>query len=1445
MADPSLVYNRFQPPLTNPIVTAVVNGTTGTTSYTYTVTAVNECGETDGFQVQVTNAPDTLSTSSYVTLSWNSVDRARTYRIYRDSGFMYETSDTTFDDTGAYTPDTSKNPPAYNETSEYKYLLWDSVAIVPGRYSQSAEINELQAILAEKLKRLGDTIFNPGNIVKGCSLALDTSGNATIEEGYVYIAGAVRYAPSATLSIPTTGTYYIGLTTSLRYIDEDDNPYLLDPAQSYPGYGLPGAYRAIIDLTWTYSSDKEDLDGAVWEIKDGKITRYIPAIQYGKLETYIARRDNDFHGTTLIKGYNIKVFPHSTDRDKIAIEIDPGKAYVQGYELISPSKQSLDETIATDLGDTTQEEISPYSGWLYKPDLTPVGAVSQVTIRVKVAETRTVPSTEDSCSWYFDDTGLSLDSILGVWSDSSKSTAYTYSNTDPGCAGRDPNTAQVYLSGSGFALDTGTFTAGDTYYIEYLKNYTATKGVRQKAYNEDTITYSAGTSTYSLTKGDIIDSSRTTVTVVGADGTSYTKGTDYTIDTGRTDTSIGNGSITWIGNTPADGADFIVKYYYWDHPTEGDYVAVDSYISDYSDYNYDDIESPDDIDFRCNGTKPASEKTEIIVSYQPFLSQWAWLVLNMYGEFSLQKGPSSRKPIRPARPQGVLPRYIFYMPAYSQNVQIYEESRYDVKKTYDLNILFDRVDHLEYNVALNILEQEAYSKHTVNPKKAIFTDPFIDASRMANESTAGINGKDGELILKQDFEPVSATWDISNSSNIQVNEKTITLPYTETEYQSQLIWTEDFAQEINPYAYVVPVATVELVPSVDYWVKSDTPWTISTTSTRAIPLGMISVHREDRDQVEDIISRTFNIDRNWLINGRWRGDSYIFTVAGETNSQYQLNNVDIIPILRTRKVVAVIRGCPPDEDNISGTFDGKSVSLSIATQSDLDSVNLNLAPHGSAGTNSGTVKADSDGMVTAVFTIPSNTPAGNRIFEVQSASGLVKGRAKYYGIGEAEHFKHLINHTRNEYVVNVRWIEPPQVIVRTQVIQQTIRQVIYEQPQYYYDYLSWINPDPIAQSFTVGEDVFISSVDLWFYKVPSSSNEGVLVSIMNLVNGEPGYEVYGMTYLSKSEIMSQMGITDTSQYITSPSDSNKVTFTFKDPIYLPPGDYVISVASNTNGYYLYTARMNKQILGNVANSSWSKIGSILRRQPHSGVLFYSYNGTTWTEDQESDLMFRLNRADFSSTSGTLKVGVGAASANYSHFSHILHTTTPSKTDVGTKYSTDESSWSYYEPVLFDPKEGRRDLNRDPISLNKMTSKLYIELDLMTQNSKVSPIIAKDVNFVYVYHYETSSVYWTNETDLGSDTFSNINVWVDRKLNNGSVTYEVSFDSGSTWYSLPVVDTTSLDNGFEEIELGGSVGDITSNAITDASKFTFKFTLNAGSGYEYETPIHKRLRAVVY
>jgi Domain of unknown function (DUF4815) len=260
--------------------------------------------------------------------------------------------------------------------------------------------------------------------------------------------------------------------------------------------------------------------------------------------------------------------------------------------------------------------------------------------------------------------------------------------------------------------------------------------------------------------------------------------------------------------------------------------------------------------------------------------------------------------------------------------------------------------------------------------------------------------------------------------------------------------------------------------------------------------------------------------------------------------------------------------------------------------------------------------------------------------------------------------------------------------------------------------------DPLAQTFLISpaqysQGLFIEKVRVCFKSKHDSSP--VTLQLRPVVNGYPSSTTvypYGSVTLTPDKV----NVTD------SPSldDATKYTdFVFDAPVYMLPGEHTFVLLSNSNGYEAYAAEMGKLDL--VTNLQISE-------QPYGGSLFKSQNGSTWTADQNIDMMFRLYRKDFStSTTATVKFLVDKPSSNVVF--DLLNLTTSqivlANTTVNYSFLSEKitgGTTDYYninsnEDYAMTEGSGRRVLN--PTSGNNT---FILKATMTTNNPHISPVI---------------------------------------------------------------------------------------------------------------------------
>jgi hypothetical protein len=167
------------------------------------------------------------------------------------------------------------------------------------------------------------------------------------------------------------------------------NPTLNDNAQGTNNFAAPGAHRYKISLALKRLS----LSGTdsikfveLIRIKEGIVQQKVEKASYAELEKTLARRTFDESGSYETNKFKISLKEHlddgtgagvyqanpgSTsssfdanatygDADKYAIVVDPGKAYVEGFEVeaTQTTYYAVDKSRPTTVGGTTSENNS-------------------------------------------------------------------------------------------------------------------------------------------------------------------------------------------------------------------------------------------------------------------------------------------------------------------------------------------------------------------------------------------------------------------------------------------------------------------------------------------------------------------------------------------------------------------------------------------------------------------------------------------------------------------------------------------------------------------------------------------------------------------------------------------------------------------------------------------------------------------------------------------------------------------------------------------------------------------------------------------------------------------------------------------------------------------------------------------------------------------------------
>lgn len=197
---------------------------------------------------------------------------------------------------------------------------------------------------------------------------------ASINDGIFYVDGYFIQVDQQSIVLDAytqNANVKVGLEITDDVIDYVVDTTLLDPAQGSFNYQAPGADRYQFNLNFTTRPLATAVDESkffeLMRIENGVITKQVKYPVYAELEKTLARRTFDESGDYTVSPFRVSV-ANSTNPDKYVLEIEPGKAYVKGFEFETLGKLKIEADkprSATDTRSVVEADIgAPYGNYI-------------------------------------------------------------------------------------------------------------------------------------------------------------------------------------------------------------------------------------------------------------------------------------------------------------------------------------------------------------------------------------------------------------------------------------------------------------------------------------------------------------------------------------------------------------------------------------------------------------------------------------------------------------------------------------------------------------------------------------------------------------------------------------------------------------------------------------------------------------------------------------------------------------------------------------------------------------------------------------------------------------------------------------------------------------------------------------------------------------------------
>ena len=1091
---------------------------------------------------------------------------------------------------------------------------WVALEFKPGRRLQQPELDEIQSLALHRDKRLGDAIFGSGHVLDGCQLYITSNKKSVkITAGSVYVDGIIHDVPETTLAITGVGEESIGLKIDYQTITYEQDPSLLDPNVGYDNFGLPGADRKIANTSWVVNDDAAI---KIFRLSNGQpITQVAPPELEG-FNPILARRTYDESGNYMVRGFGM--WAKNYDATRIELSVEPGKAYVMGFERVLTASTKI--------------------------------------LLNKALDTRTVL-----------------------------------------------NEPKVFATG------TNLYKLNN----KPVKKINRLVGVVQLTQNITRGNVSGGSDL--LPKTPVVS-----IVSVSQGGTTYNQGVDY---------QLTNNSVDWSlsGIEPAIGTTYSVTWRY------NKQMVLDT------DFKLTASNGEYYVDFSPAGDDPVNGST-FQVDYDFYLARKDLVAMDKEGKIIIIAGQSDIEQfVVPPKVSAseTLPLGTIMLPPNSDSAVVNKFSivRYSME---DIQKLVKRIEDIEYNQAVEGLDNEAMQGESPTNLKGIFTDSFATLGKADTTFpgfTLGYDLDRGEITLRADDFP----------HELQLNQAATTANRWENVATGKVaghvpIISQEFATEsmlVNPYAVYNRVTLTSVNPPVDNWIEQSTivveeREVINTTLRRWWYHQGASWAEEERRRFEELGA------------GDLRGWDGYSGVQQQVLSDRILD--ESIMYMRQKELVITGSNYEPNADSLEGYFDGQPVALQP-----LDGT--------LAGTAPGSIRANASGKFKCSFVIPAGTRTGTRLITIANANN--EGNCTYQAEGRKQ-------------------------VTETTVLTREVH----------------IKPvDPLAQSFSVPQNCFVSRVGLYF--TSKDVTAPAIVQIRNMVNGFPGREVLAQKLLEPTDITA-----------SAKADVETVV-SFDSPSFCKAEEqYCIVVLSHSNVYALGVAELGKQDL---------KTGAWVTRQPYVvGVLFSSSNALTWTDHQAKDMKFKIYACTFQPTSVLeFEPWTPAAGTKFDRLLLVVDDFLSQGTNALWEVSINDGA---YTPIA--PYAERE--------LSFLAEKVKVRATLLC-SKYLTPVVNLSSPNMIGFKNALTAKYVSRLVNL-SQEYTTVRQIIDLAVPSGSaITVKFSTDDGATWITPSTVTTEKLDQVFTRYSFSHTLG---------APATTFRAMLEMTSNSQLVRPRAKRFLNII-
>jgi hypothetical protein len=265
-------------------------------------------------------------------------------------------------------------------------------------FLQSAELNEMQSMADDKVRRVAEYILQDGRKVSGPDPIVaaidgdDDHASVRLPDAAIYIAGFVHDVAGVEFILPIAGDLSIGVRITETLEDHVSDVTLRGDIPGTESYMEPGAARIKMEIAWGHSLDgDQDPLIPVYSMRDGAILTNESNIDFSEIYNAISSYSRESNGSFVNTG--CIVTPVGLVGADQQFTISEGIAYVNGRRIPRNQNMRFNVVEEPDLRDVDAEPhawtAAAGGSQTFTVSKSPIAAVGTITIIKHVTETVT------------------------------------------------------------------------------------------------------------------------------------------------------------------------------------------------------------------------------------------------------------------------------------------------------------------------------------------------------------------------------------------------------------------------------------------------------------------------------------------------------------------------------------------------------------------------------------------------------------------------------------------------------------------------------------------------------------------------------------------------------------------------------------------------------------------------------------------------------------------------------------------------------------------------------------------------------------------------------------------------------------------------------------------------------------------------------------------------